>query len=96
MCQIISNTDVHVRHSLIGDALSRFSENKKIMVASKEPFLNANVLQVRAGTKAERASALQTMARFDPDVMVLDGVPGDEVEYYQRNRGFDMIIGCVS
>lgn len=98
MCQIkvIRHQDDQVRHNLMIEALSAFTDHQKIGVASPSPLRipNANRFQFSAHTKAERASAVQKMARIGMDVMVLDEVPADEVADYQHDRGFHMIIGC--
>lgn len=100
MCQIsvIRHSDAQVRLDRIKTALSAFSADQNIGVASSAPLRipNVNRFQFTAHTQAERASAVQKMARIGMDVMVLDDVPADEVADYQHDRGFHMIIGCNS
>lgn len=98
MYMVIRDSNKESRLNALSDAAKRLAQQGK-MVAY---ILGASVrnaelrMDSEMHPERERLVAFNMAQRLDVDAIIIDGVPAEDLEHYQRDIGFDIVVGCDS
>lgn len=93
--QVIYEKNAAKRYAVIRDLVNRIPDGREIMGIFNAPMHPViRVRQYESKSRKERKNIFHEVSRFVPDVIIVDGISREEVDYYRIDRGHDLIIGC--
>ena len=93
--QIIQEKSTARRYAEYQKMVDEIPEIKVIMGIFNRPMRPVNrVHQYEATSAKKRRTLFEEVMRLDPDVIIVDGLPEKELEFFCMDRGYDLIVGC--